>query len=52
MTRLGVSGLQGHPIIVVLVFNAPLTARVIWRQGYGLKSLLTRIKPATPGLQS
>ena len=43
-------------IVVVFVFNVPPTAKVIWRQGHGLKVSSNRlvepgIEPATPGLQ-
>ena len=42
-------------LFVVLVFNFPPTAKVIWRRGHGLVSSdrleKPRIEPATPGLQ-
>ena len=43
-------------VAVVLVFNIPPTAKVIWRRGHGLKVSSDRLEkpgnePATPGLQ-
>ena len=38
-------------VVVVFVLSVPPTAKVIWRQGHGLKLVKPGIKPATPDLQ-
>ena len=42
-------------VVVIVVFNVPPTAKVIWRWGHGLVSsdrlVKPGVEPASPGLQ-